>query len=360
MVNRVLEQLPALKLYFQSAVHVDRLLSAQAILNKALEPTTELYLEFLKFALPIFTELNKEMQSETPKLYLLYEKILTAYTILLECFVKDECLDLTESEKREAGNCADDMKEAKILSLDFTDVEKHLPLQEIYVGGMVPNLIRIKREIGELDEEKINNFYAKCREFYIEAAKQMKQRFPFNDRDRQALKRLRMLNPGAIIDPKMKKSIPSIADMLFFFPNICPDNVTELDREWRKLRHTDLPFTENEIPEIHKFWKHVCAIKNGDGSQTFPVLCDMVKKLLCLPHSTAAVERLFSAINIMKTKLRNKMSTTTIKGNLHTKAEVKECYAFNATEVHMKKFNKNFNKKNEAENIEDREIENIN
>lgn len=45
----------------------------------------------------------------------------------------------------------------------------------------------------------------------------MKQRFPFNDRDHQALKCLRMLNPGVIIDPKMKKNIPSIADMLYFF-----------------------------------------------------------------------------------------------------------------------------------------------
>lgn len=76
MVNKILEQIPSLKLYFQAAVHVDRLLSDQAILNKALELTTELYLEFLKFALPFFTDLNTKMQSKTPKLYLLYEKIL--------------------------------------------------------------------------------------------------------------------------------------------------------------------------------------------------------------------------------------------------------------------------------------------
>lgn len=123
VVNRILEQLPFIKLYFQAAVHVDRLLSAQAILNKALESTTELYLEFLKFALPIFTELNKEMQSETPKLYLLYDKILTAYTILLECFIKNEYFDLTETERREAQNFSG-IKETKILNFDFTDVEK--------------------------------------------------------------------------------------------------------------------------------------------------------------------------------------------------------------------------------------------
>ncbi|CAG5030011.1 unnamed protein product [Parnassius apollo] len=148
------EQLPAIKLYFQAAVHVDRLLSAQSILSKALEPTTELYIEFLKFALPIFIDLNKEMQSETPKLYLLYDKILTAYTTILECFVQTEYLNLTEQEKNEAQNALDAMG-TKILNLDFSSEQKHLPLQHIYVGGMVPNLIRRKREIGKLEEEQL-------------------------------------------------------------------------------------------------------------------------------------------------------------------------------------------------------------
>ncbi|XP_049871226.1 uncharacterized protein LOC126370433 [Pectinophora gossypiella] len=182
VVNRLLEQLPAIKLYFQAAVHVDRLLSAQSILSKALEPTTELYLEFLKFALPIFTDLNKEMQSETPKLYLLYDKILTAYTTILECFVQAEYLNLTEQEKKEAQNILH-AKETKILNLDFSSEQKHLPMQHIYVGGMVTNLIRKKTEIGELEEEQLKNFYLKCKEFYIEAAKQILKRFPFDDKD---------------------------------------------------------------------------------------------------------------------------------------------------------------------------------
>lgn len=67
--ERLLEQLPALKLYFQNTVLSDRLLAAQSILDKCLEPTTELYLEFLNFMLPYFNDLNKDMQFESPKLY---------------------------------------------------------------------------------------------------------------------------------------------------------------------------------------------------------------------------------------------------------------------------------------------------
>lgn len=65
----------------------------------------------------------------------------------------------------------------------------------------------------------------------------------------------------------------------------------------------------------------------------------------------------------MKTKLRNRISTTTIKGALHTKSKITDCYSFEATEKHMKKFNKKKNmydikNKNECENIEDEAIEN--
>lgn len=79
VVERLLEQLPALKLYFQGAALNDQLKSAEPILQMFLDTTTELYLEFLKFVLPYFNDLNKEMQSESPKLYLFNEKVLAVY-----------------------------------------------------------------------------------------------------------------------------------------------------------------------------------------------------------------------------------------------------------------------------------------
>ncbi|GBP30942.1 hypothetical protein EVAR_28584_1 [Eumeta japonica] len=204
VVNRLLEQLPAIKLYFQSAVLTDRLLSAQSILTKAMEPTTELYLEFLRFALPIFTDLNKEMQAEKPKLYLLYDQIYTAYVTILECFIQPVYLELTKEEINKAKDILN-AKEQKILSVDVNDVGIHLPLLETYVGGMVPNLIRLKRDTQELDNEKLSNFYTKFKEFYIQAAAQIKRRFPLDDKERQALKCLQMLNPQVILSHEFNK-----------------------------------------------------------------------------------------------------------------------------------------------------------
>ncbi|KAL1478592.1 hypothetical protein MTO96_034971 [Rhipicephalus appendiculatus] len=63
-VTRLLEQMPALILFFRKAAIKDRLLAAETILEKLSDPSTKLYLEFLEYMLPYFTNPNKEMQSE--------------------------------------------------------------------------------------------------------------------------------------------------------------------------------------------------------------------------------------------------------------------------------------------------------
>lgn len=63
VVLRLLEQYDALKLYFTDAVLHDRLLAAETILQKLNDPLSKLFLQFLKFILPIFNHLNKELQS---------------------------------------------------------------------------------------------------------------------------------------------------------------------------------------------------------------------------------------------------------------------------------------------------------
>lgn len=61
-------------------------------------------------------------------------------------------------------------------------------------------------------------------------------------------------------------------------------------------------------------------------------LADFALTTLCLPHANADCERIFSRINCIKTKLRNKLKTDTINGLLHTKEHLshtdKNCVNF--------------------------------
>ncbi|KAF0691306.1 protein FAM200A-like [Aphis craccivora] len=61
----------------------------------------------------------------------------------------------------------------------------------------------------------------------------------------------------------------------------------------------------------------------------FPLLTVLIKNIMTLPHSTACVERIFSMINLIKTKERNHLNTSNLIGLLHTKRALKDtnCYS---------------------------------
>lgn len=80
----------------------------------------------------------------------------------------------------------------------------------------------------------------------------------------------------------------------------------------------------------------------------FPLLAEFAQNLLTLPHSSANVERLFSAINLMKTNIRNRLSTETLTGLLFTKSGLK--INREPSQEHIKHFNKYMYKFNLSEN----------
>lgn len=59
--------------------------------------------------------------------------------------------------------------------------------------------------------------------------------------------------------------------------------------------------------DIVTFWAAVGSVKNGAGTLVFKELASFVLSCLTLPLSNAVVERLFSVLAVVKTKLRNRM-----------------------------------------------------
>ncbi|KAJ8888785.1 hypothetical protein PR048_008277 [Dryococelus australis] len=158
--------------------------------------------------------------------------------------------------------------------------------------------------------------------FFIETASQIYKRFQFENT---------VLKEREVLDRKyfLKKKIPSIAHLASKFPAIVTyDRLQSLDMEWQLLRNHKFDFDENVSAE--EFWFHVKKLNAGDGSPMFPHLISFVEDLLCLPHSSANVERIFSAVNMIKTKQRNSLSTDTLVGLLHTKRMLKnsKCFDF--------------------------------
>ena len=67
-------------------------------------------------------------------------------------------------------------------------------------------------------------------------------------------------------------------------------------------------------------------------NQTFDVLSELMCTPVALPHSSACVERIFSQVNIVKTKQCKKLMCETVSNRLLARQAVKKggaCYTWN-------------------------------
>ena len=126
-----------------------------------------------------------------------------------------------------------------------------------------------------------------------------------------------------VLDPDVSHSkFPLLVPLVSRFPNLIPiSKLQQLDNEWRKLSFTTLPFdSEGMDPEV--FWGRVGKISNGEGTLQFYTLSSFMGSLLCLPHANVDVERVFSSVNLVKTKMRNRLHTKTVGALLKVKRGV--------------------------------------
>ncbi len=165
-------------------------------------------------------------------------------------------------------------------------------------------------------KDKLKSFLENVQLFYVEAALQIKQRFPIAD---EILKALTFLNPDTI-NSTLATEVFTLAKK---FPNIIPEGeLHKIDHEWRELQFydpSDLPSTSGTRKDVVSFWGGVGQITNTSGESRFPTISKLTKSLLSLPHSNAEVERVFSQVVLLKTKVRNKLKSSTLDSLLMTK-----------------------------------------
>ncbi|XP_066990850.1 zinc finger protein 862-like [Macrobrachium rosenbergii] len=313
VVSRLLEQFEALILYFTNAVWEDRILAAQSILDNLKDPRNRLYLEFLDFILPYFNNLNKQMQAESPQIYTLHEAVCNLCRNLMDCYMNEDYLRKTSVE-----------------NVQYQDPRHFMPLQNMYLGPKVT--ASISNNIHGLPQQAIEEFRKRCLGFFIESVRQICMRFDFRN---PILKRMSAIDPKSVV----KREVASIAPLASLLPGIVKDSeLNDLDREWRSLRNKDN--LDSNMP-VEEFWNHIRKMKTGDDRYEFPVLINFVFSILSLPHSSAAAERIFSAVNVMKTKQRNRLSTQTLCGLLHSKRYLKDntCFNFPVDKLLISKMN---------------------
>ena len=133
-----------------------------------------------------------------------------------------------------------------------------------------------------------------------------------------------MCQPLQFLKPEnaLKLCPPSLSNVMDTYPYLVSDcNRSMVDLKWRRL---GMRGDHSNIDNVADFWKLQLSKTDSDGTPTYPNLAKLVGSLLSLPHSNAAVEQIFSQLQLIKTDLRNSMTSATLVSLLHTKYGLKK------------------------------------
>lgn len=269
-------------LYFTNAIfEEDKLHTADAILNNLNNPVFKIYLLFLSYILDIINKMNLIFQGEGTQIHILHTQFITLYKNVLRNFIQKTIIDKIDLSK-----------------INLTNPDNYLKLEDIYMGANVQLFLNNHL----ISPEELNKIRINILNFYIELCEQIRKRFDFNDK---ILIFLTNFHPKRALSG----DITTIAQAANLFKNLVT-SVENLNSEWRQLQ--DVQYLKQfENASFDQFWMEVFQMKNELNESMFPNLTQLIKGIMCLPHSSASVERIFSQLNLIKTDLRNRLNIKT-------------------------------------------------
>lgn len=166
-------------------------------------------------------------------------------------------------------------------------------------------------------------------------------RYDFSDNS--ILKKISIFDPKKTMNATIRCKVPSLEEIIELLPRCVGDlDRQAIDNEWRSICHFQFEDDIITTVDVDIFWGKILKFQNENNVPLFQNLARFVLNILSLPHSNADCERLFSKVNNIKTKLRNRLKTDTTEKILLAKQCVNEngnCTKFKATKCMLSKMN---------------------
>lgn len=189
-----------------------------------------------------------------------------------------------------------------------------------YLGYGFETKIGEMREKRLIDEQTEREQRQRCINFIIKLIQQLRCRLPDNI---DILQKVELLSCKNVL--KVHKE--SISSLLAHF-HYSSNTITLIESQWSAINFTKWNKVDNTI----EFWSEVKEYKDASNTNPFKELSDFAFHILTLPYSNAEVERVFSVMNNVKTKLRNRMKTDMVNAILNIRAGLKRnektCYTY--------------------------------
>lgn len=278
-VKRVLDQWDVLKTHFEIASSSCDKYLARELHSMYADHSNELYFTFLKPVLSQFEKINLLFQKEAADL----------------CSLLNELENLTFSVLRRII-----YPTSVKLDVDMNFKSIFLPLEKVDFGYEFTVLLENKRKMNLISEENKHAIQARCHAFLVKASEELLARVP---RNIATLKQIKNLSPAICLShtrPPFSELPLSLAEQA---------KLPEIENQWRTALHTDWhQIFEGDIPQDGSvFWSKSATLKNAGGELIMKDLAEFALKVYSLPISNALVERVFSKVTAVKTKVRNRM-----------------------------------------------------
>lgn len=191
-------------------------------------------------------------------------------------------------------------------NFNIHDKTKYLQAKNIFIGSSAENFL----ESDKFTDSQRITIKTNILNFYVEFLKQIQQRFDFGRTD---LKNLCIITPNKVLSDTETSIMPLVSN----FSHLIKCDIDIILTQWKLLRLLN----SNLKPDMDVcvFWEKVSLYKNGMDEKCFQELTDFVYDLLSLPHSSAAAERKFFELSLIKTKLRNKLEFSSINNIMLSK-----------------------------------------
>ncbi|XP_041482851.1 uncharacterized protein LOC121429723 isoform X2 [Lytechinus variegatus] len=319
-VDRTLKLYTSLASYFKS--NNDSQARFKRLQQLFSDPMTELHLMFYQATLPAFTNFNLLLQRQSSSVHLLHKQMHLYIRKLMSKFIKPEKI-----------------KDVRVSDIQYQSQENQLPDSKLTIGFTTRATLNRLLEGGDISQTQVKKFFAGVRGFFCEAVSYALSRLPLDEP---------VLQHATFVDWHQKMEA-SIDDVLFFvdrYKHLLPfDSPQDQDkmqeeftdyqmmddhevssRQWKEIKDA-----EGEFLQTDKLWVHLSSLKNEvTGRPKFLRLTKVAQLVLCLPHSNADAERVFSSIGLNKTDTRNSLHLDGMLSSIMTikMAASEPCFKF--------------------------------
>lgn len=308
-IQRICEQWLELQTHFGIVKVNEKCYTAQILHDLYKDETLFLYATFLKNILKETQSTNKALQAQTnDALKILDDLFFLVKAIAGKIYIKEKLMDIVLGEE-----------------IDFDDFFLPNP----YLGYEFETLLKSKIKQNAISSEEEKKIRKVCLNFLKELVSELKSRLPKNI---TILKKISTFS----IDNTLKQIQDPIIEILDEM-NFCAGEIEIIQNQWSYITEQVWDTKMNTT----EFWIQVHNFKNSINENPFNNLSSFVLALSVLPFSNAEVERLFSLLGLVKSKLRTRMKTELLCSVIRIREGVKLdndcCHTLNISDDIVKK-----------------------